>query len=82
MNCRSPTINDPSGAERAVIYDELNSIIATLHELDFEGLGLAKHGRRGNYARRQLKTWGRQFRLARPAINCRPPTIIFLGCLS
>lgn len=56
-------------AERAVIYDELNSIIATLHELDFEGLGLAKHGRRGNYARRQLKTWGRQFRLGEPSLR-------------
>ena len=55
--------------QRFAVYDELNVIMARLHDLDFEALGLAKHGRRGNYAQRQLKTWGRQFRLGVPIIE-------------
>ena len=56
-------------SERFQIYDELNNIMAKLHNLSFEKLGLSKHGKRGNYARRQLKTWGRQFRLGIPTIE-------------
>jgi len=55
--------------ERATIYDQLNSIMASLHALDFQAVGLSNHGKRGNYAKRQLRTWGRQFRLGIPAIE-------------
>ena len=56
-------------SQRTVIYDELNQILAAMHALDFDSVGLSKHGKRGNYAKRQLKTWGRQFRLGIPAIE-------------
>lgn len=56
-------------AERAAIYDQLNYIMAEFHKIDFEAIGLAKHGKRGNYAARQLKTWGRQFRLGAPVVK-------------
>ena len=55
--------------ERAQIYDNLNEIMAALHQIDFDAIGLGKHGKRGNYAKRQLRTWGRQFRLGCPVVE-------------
>ena len=55
--------------ERAAVYDHLNYILAEFHKIDFEAVGLSRHGKRGNYAARQLKTWGRQFRLGAPIVR-------------
>jgi aminoglycoside phosphotransferase (APT) family kinase protein len=55
--------------QRAQVYSQLNEIMAELHNLDFEKIGLGRHGKRGNYAKRQIKTWGRQFRLGCPAVE-------------
>jgi len=56
-------------ADRATIYDQLNYIMAEFHNLDYEAIGLGNHGKRGNYAARQLRTWGRQFRLGAPLVT-------------
>lgn len=55
-----------SPAERAELYDHMNEIMAELHNLDVKELGLEKHGKTGNYAKRQINTWGRQYRLGIP----------------
>ena len=55
--------------ERAAVYDHLNYILAEFHKIDFEAVGLSRHGKRGNYAARQLRTWGRQFRLGAPIVR-------------
>ena len=47
--------------ERAAVYDHLNYILAEFHKIDFEAVGLSRHGNRGNYAARQLRTWGGSF---------------------
>ena len=49
-------------AERAAIYDELNGVLALLHQVDYEAIGLADYGRPGNYFARQLDRWTRQYR--------------------
>jgi len=54
---------------RAKLWDHINEIIAELHSLDIDAVGLSTLGKRGNYARRQLQTWGRQFRLGIPAVQ-------------
>ena len=58
-----------SPRERHAVYDDMNRILAEMHTLDHIALGLEKHGKRGNYAKRQLRTWSRQFRLGVPAIK-------------
>jgi len=55
--------------ERKELYDHMNEIMAELHKLDFVKLGLENHGKKGNYAKRQLNTWGRQFHLGIPVIE-------------
>lgn len=47
-------------AERSAIYREMNRVIATLHGLDWQALGLGDYGKPGNYVARQIARWSRQ----------------------
>jgi aminoglycoside phosphotransferase (APT) family kinase protein len=51
-------------AERATLYDELNRVIAALHAVDYQAVGLGDYGRPGNYLKRQIDRWTRQYRAA------------------
>ena len=51
-------------AERGALYDELNRVIAALHAVDYAAVGLSDFGRPGNYLRRQIDRWTRQYRAA------------------
>ncbi|MGD8477307.1 MAG: phosphotransferase [Burkholderiales bacterium] len=48
--------------ERRAIYGELNRVIAELHRVDYEAVGLADFGRPGNYIQRQISRWIKQYR--------------------
>lgn len=48
--------------ERAAIYDEINRVIAALHQLDPDTLGLNDYGRKGGYFERQITRWTKQYR--------------------
>ncbi|MCD6680698.1 MAG: phosphotransferase family protein [Burkholderiaceae bacterium] len=47
--------------ERAAIYDEMNRVIAALHSIDPEAIGLGGFGRPGNYFARQIARWSSQY---------------------
>ncbi|MEO3691132.1 phosphotransferase [Roseateles paludis] len=47
--------------ERAAHYDEMNRVIAALHQVDFQALGLADYGKPGNYFERQIGRWSKQY---------------------
>ena len=51
-----------STGERSAIYDEMNRIIAALHTVDYNAIGLGDYGRPGNYFARQIDRWTRQYR--------------------
>jgi len=51
-----------SRPERAAIYDEMNRVIAALHRVDYEAVGLSDFGRPGNYLARQIARWSKQYR--------------------
>jgi aminoglycoside phosphotransferase (APT) family kinase protein len=57
-----PTLPGASAAERAAIYDDMNAVLARLHQVDWQGLGLADFGRPGNYFARQIHRWSQQYR--------------------
>jgi len=46
--------NNNNNKQRALIYDEMNRVMALLHSLDYKALGLADYGRPGDYNRRQV----------------------------
>ncbi|MBC7957328.1 MAG: phosphotransferase [Cytophagales bacterium] len=47
--------------ERTAIYDEMNRVIAALHQVDVRALGLADYGRPGSYFERQIARWSKQY---------------------
>jgi aminoglycoside phosphotransferase (APT) family kinase protein len=49
-------------SDRAAIYDEMNRVIAVLHGVKYEAVGLADYGRPGNYLGRQIARWSKQYR--------------------
>ncbi|MDZ4373807.1 MAG: phosphotransferase family protein [Phenylobacterium sp.] len=53
---------DASPAERAAIYDAQIDVLAKLHTLDPQALGLGDYGAPGNYFARQVTRWTKQYR--------------------
>jgi aminoglycoside phosphotransferase (APT) family kinase protein len=56
-----PALPGLKRSERAAIYDDMNRVIATLHGLDVEAVGLTDFGRAGNYLERQIARWSKQY---------------------
>jgi len=50
-----------SQKERGAIYQEMNRVIAALHRVDFNAVGLADYGKPGNYFERQIGRWSKQY---------------------
>ena len=57
-----PSLPDCDVPERTAIYDEMNKILAALHDVDVETVGLADYGRPGNYFERQIGRWSAQYK--------------------
>ncbi len=57
---RLPEIAEP--AERHAMFDSMNAVIAALHSVSYEAVGLGDFGRPGNYMGRQIARWSRQYR--------------------
>ncbi len=51
-----------SNEEREAIYDEMNRVLAALHSVDIDTVGLSDFGRPGNYFERQINRWTKQYR--------------------
>lgn len=47
--------------ERAALFDEMNRVLAALHQVDYASIGLETFGRQGNYFARQISIWTRQY---------------------
>jgi aminoglycoside phosphotransferase (APT) family kinase protein len=56
-----PSLPGMTPAERGAIYDEMNRVIARLHTVDINALGLADYGKPGNYFARQIARWSKQY---------------------
>jgi aminoglycoside phosphotransferase (APT) family kinase protein len=50
-----------SPEERGAIYRDLARVLAALHKVDVEAVGLADFGRPGNYYERQIGRWTKQY---------------------
>ena len=57
-----PALPDCVPGQRSAIYDEMNRILAALHEVDIDSVGLADYGRPGNYFQRQISRWSSQYK--------------------
>jgi aminoglycoside phosphotransferase (APT) family kinase protein len=57
-----PALPELSPPERALIYDHMNEVLARLHRVDWQEIGLGDFGRPGNYYARQIHRWTSQYR--------------------
>jgi aminoglycoside phosphotransferase (APT) family kinase protein len=57
-----PALPDLTPDERSRIYDHMGEVLARLHTLDGQALGLGDFGRPGNYYARQIHRWTAQYR--------------------
>ena len=48
--------------DRRAIYEEMNRVIAALHQVDYTALGLGDFGKPGNYFARQIGRWSKQYK--------------------
>jgi aminoglycoside phosphotransferase (APT) family kinase protein len=58
---RDPALPDLKPAERRAIYEEILRVLASLHAVDYEAIGLADYGKPGNYFGRQIRRWSQQY---------------------
>lgn len=59
-----PTLPGMTRAARAAHYDELNRVLAALHQVGIERAGLGDFGRHGQYIERQVARWSKQYAAA------------------
>ena len=57
-----PAIPEVDNEERSNIYDQMNQVLADLHNIDVHAVGLSEFGRPGNYYERQISRWTKQYR--------------------
>jgi aminoglycoside phosphotransferase (APT) family kinase protein len=57
-----PALPELDAVSRAALWDDINSVIARLHRVDYAAIGLADYGKPGNYFERQIGRWTRQYR--------------------
>lgn len=58
-----PRVTELSKHERGALYSEMNRVLAALHSVDIDEVGLSDFGRPGNYYQRQIDRWTKQYRL-------------------
>jgi aminoglycoside phosphotransferase (APT) family kinase protein len=59
-----PRLPEIAHGERDAYYAEMNRVIAALHTVDPEAIGLGDFGKPGNYFARQIARWSKQYRAA------------------
>ncbi|MBP0441210.1 phosphotransferase family protein [Tianweitania sediminis] len=51
--------------DRANVYNHLATVLANLHGVDVEAVGLGDYGKQGNYFQRQIGRWTKQWHLSK-----------------
>lgn len=55
------SFNNIAKTDRAACFDAMNAVIARLHLVDFDAVGLSDHGKAGSYFVRQIARWSKQY---------------------
>ncbi|POF33760.1 phosphotransferase family protein [Roseibium marinum] len=61
-NFDDPRLPETGLEMRAAIYEEMNRVLAAIHSVDLQARGLSDFGPAGNYYRRQIDRWTKQYR--------------------
>jgi aminoglycoside phosphotransferase (APT) family kinase protein len=61
-NLDDPRLDSVEFDMRGLIFDEMNRVLAAIHNVDIDAVGLSDYGAAGNYYRRQIDRWSKQYR--------------------
>ncbi|MEP1521383.1 phosphotransferase family protein [Ascidiaceihabitans sp.] len=61
-NFNEPTLNGRTVEVRTAIIGDMNRVLAALHDVDIEAVGLGDYGPPGNYFERQIGRWTKQYK--------------------
>ncbi|MFY0690572.1 MAG: phosphotransferase family protein [Paracoccaceae bacterium] len=61
-NFRDPRLGELPAEARGAVYDEMNRVLAAIHSVDIDAVGLSDYGPQGNYYARQIDRWTKQYR--------------------
>ena len=65
------TLPDWTPEERRSFYDSQLDVLAAIHRVDFEAVGLGDYGKKGNYFARQIHVWSKQYSASQTAPDDR-----------
>ncbi|APX11476.1 phosphotransferase family protein [Tateyamaria omphalii] len=72
-NFNEPTMEGLSNADRTAVIADMNRVLAALHDVDVDAVGLGDYGPPGHYLERQVARWTKQYRASEtqdiPAMN-------------
>ncbi|MBO9475051.1 phosphotransferase [Shimia sp. R10_1] len=57
-----PRLPGLSESDRAAVINEMGRVLAAIHSVDIDAVGLSDYGPEGNYFERQLGRWTKQYR--------------------
>jgi len=59
----NPALPDiAQNATRSAMYEEMNRVMAAIHSVDLDAVGLSDYGKSGSYFERQYSRWSSQYR--------------------
>ena len=61
-NFNEPTLGDLNNADRTSVMKDMNRVLAALHDVNIDEIGLADYGPPGHYLERQVGRWSKQYR--------------------
>ncbi|WP_370399565.1 phosphotransferase family protein [Sulfitobacter sp. JB4-11] len=61
-NFSEPSMPGLTPQDRGAVIDEMNRVLAALHRVDIDAVGLSDYGPEGNYFERQVGRWSKQYR--------------------
>lgn len=64
----NPMMEDESNETRTAVMDEMNRVLAEMHMVDIDAVGLSDYGPTGNYFERQISRWSRQYRASETTV--------------
>lgn len=74
------TVPGVDAAHRRAVFDDMARVLARLHAVDIDAVGLGSYGRRGGYVARQIERWTSQYRAA--GLNDEPAMEALIGWLA
>ncbi|XP_074642209.1 acyl-CoA dehydrogenase family member 10-like [Tubulanus polymorphus] len=57
----NPLLPEMTSSERTAIYSAMNEVLSKIHKVDIDAAGLGDFGKRGEYMKRNLQRWEKQF---------------------